>query len=103
MPFPVKSSTLSSTANTIGLSAALLNVPAPPIARVCKHLLSGSHRNSVSVVPAAGMETVALSATLIAPETVEVCSCLQCAFQVKGTVQSSGADQAESFVCCNFC
>ena len=31
VPFPVKSSTLSSTDNTIGLSTVLLNVPAPPI------------------------------------------------------------------------
>ena len=34
LPFPVKFSTLSSTANTIGLSAALPKVPEPPIEKV---------------------------------------------------------------------
>jgi len=35
VPVPDKSRILSATSRTRGLPAALLNVPAPPIARVC--------------------------------------------------------------------
>ena len=71
VPLPVKSRMLSSTASTIGLFEELLNLPAPAIESVCTPTFRFPPEY-VNVVLAFGMETVALSATLIAPDTVRL-------------------------------